>query len=957
MFVLLIKASLVIVILLAFYKLFLEKESFFAVNRIYLLACLVFALALPFITLPKLVEHQGYLTQWIESTDNEDLNVTNKGIPPLPTTEFFKVEFDTNDPKDTAPNDLIEVQVDHNEDLDIEAIDQIVPLENTTSDSENSSTKGIGFWLFWIYCFGVGVLVLNFLAQVAGTLFNAIRNEDKIQDEEGTIINLETESEPCSFFKYIFIHPDSYDFDTYEQIIAHEKIHVKQWHSLDLMLAEIAVVFLWFNPFVWLFRKEVEKNIEYQTDDLLTEKEPQVEKKGYQLNLLKIASYNKPLTITTNYNQSLIKQRILKMNAKKSNPYSYWKYAFVAPLAFVLLLMLNQPNSLYAIEAKGEIITTPTEQADKNILAQEGSTTETEPERNTETTQQQESVEDVQSDCQKLLKAAEKEDIEAIKKILQTFDLGCTPSTDAGDAGNFEYLRRAVTKDAEIIVNNARKTITVINETESETGGTVETIATIDLEWIAGKKVKKGKNYHSEIGIIDLDDHNNDDYNGARNKDCKQLIKAILSEDIVSIKELIAKTDVNCVDLRPDHKEVNDGNNRYYYMDPRTPLVAAARVGNLEIGKLLVEAGAKVDFQAPRDETPIMAAAESNALDFVKYLHQKGADINKKQQGEGSVLSVAARAGSLEVVKYLLAEGADIQANVAGEGTPLSVASRSGHLEVVKYLLSKGAKINADTRGEGTPLSVASRSGHLPVVKYLLDKGANINAQSIGEGTPLSVAARSGHLEVVEYLLERGADINTDSRGEGTPLSVAARSGHLPVVKYLLSKGANINADSRGEGTPLSVAARSGHLEVVKYLIAQKADLNAESVGEGTPLSVAARSGHLSVVKYLLNQGADINAEARGEGTPLSVAARSGHLNVVTFLLDQGADIEGSARGEGTPLTVAARSGHLDVVKFLVKKGADLNSNTLGEGTPLFVAARSGHRNVVNYLKAQGAEF
>ncbi|MEM6699339.1 MAG: M56 family metallopeptidase, partial [Bacteroidota bacterium] len=489
MFVLLIKASLVIVILLAFYKLFLEKVSFFAVNRIYLLACLIFALALPFITLPKLVEHQGYLTQWIENTDNEDISVGNETAP---SSELFKVEFDANDPENTASDGLIEVSVDHSEDLNVETVKPIVPLDNTASDSENSTTKGIGFWVFWIYCFGVGVLALNFVAQIIATLFKAIRNEDKIPDEEGIIINLETKSEPCSFFKYIFIHPDSYDFDTYEQIIAHEKVHVKQWHSLDLMLAEIVVIFLWFNPFVWLFRKEVEKNIEYQTDDLLTQKEAPVEKKGYQLNLLKIATHNKPLTITTNYNQSLIKQRILKMNAKKSNPYSYWKYAFVAPLAFVLLLMLNQPNSLHAIQARGKMMPDVTNQTAENqsINTQGETAAEIVLEDQNEIAKQEEGAENAQSDCQKLLKAAEKEDIEAIKKILESFDLSCTPSTDAGDAGNFEYLRRAVTKNAKVTVNKQQKTITVISKEPSETGGIVETIATIDLEWIAGKEPK-----------------------------------------------------------------------------------------------------------------------------------------------------------------------------------------------------------------------------------------------------------------------------------------------------------------------------------------------------------------------------------------------------------------------------------------------------------------------------------
>ncbi|MEM9848402.1 MAG: M56 family metallopeptidase, partial [Bacteroidota bacterium] len=352
MFLFLLKASLVVAILLAFYKLFLEKESFFAVNRIYLLACIILAVALPFLSLPKLMENQGYLTQLLQEKETEaiaDFTPTDASVD-FEKSKLIDVESNENERKRESENKsesltptTSEVEMEAQITFDEEIKEELIET------SENQSF-GLSDWLFWIYLFGVGVLFLNLLAQMGTTLFNAIRNDDKIADEEGTIINLEEESEPCSFFKYIFIHPDSYDFETYEQIVAHEKIHVKQWHSIDLLLAEIAVALFWFNPFVWLFRKEVEKNIEYQTDDLLTRKVVKKEKKGYQLNLLKIATHNKPLTITTNYNQSLIKQRILKMNAKKSNPYSYWKYAFVAPVLLTLILAMNEPYTAASFE-------------------------------------------------------------------------------------------------------------------------------------------------------------------------------------------------------------------------------------------------------------------------------------------------------------------------------------------------------------------------------------------------------------------------------------------------------------------------------------------------------------------------------------------------------------------------------------------------------------------------------
>ncbi len=120
------------------------------------------------------------------------------------------------------------------------------------------------------------------------------------------------------------------------------------------MEAKLAVILLWFNPLVWLLKKEIERNIEYQTDSLLLE-EGQISRNQYQLSLVQIAAPHKPLTITTNYNQSLLKQRILMMNAKKSILHGYWKYTFLAPLFFGTLLLLNKPAiSRTATDLRGD---------------------------------------------------------------------------------------------------------------------------------------------------------------------------------------------------------------------------------------------------------------------------------------------------------------------------------------------------------------------------------------------------------------------------------------------------------------------------------------------------------------------------------------------------------------------------------------------------------------------------
>ncbi|MEM7374936.1 MAG: ankyrin repeat domain-containing protein [Bacteroidota bacterium] len=815
----LIKSSLILAVFWLFYKLVLERESFFAANRLYLLGTLILTFVLPFVTLPELMDVQGIVSTFIEQVETAQ--------PSVQVQESKSLETAITAPAVHQPREF----------------QSVAPPTAT----DNSSHWGLREWILACYYFGIAIFSLHLLTQLWGIFLRLFRQADRIDGIDYILINSPLIKEPCSFFRYIFIDPERYDYETYEQILSHEEVHIQQRHSIDLLLAELVTIILWFHPLVWLFRKEVEKNIEYQTDDLLLTGK-KVEKAQYQMNLLKVATYQKPLAITTNYNQSLIKKRILKMSSKKSNPHSYWKYAFIAPVVFMMLLIMNKPSSFAKLAPATPAITL-SELADTIVLRLE----------------------------QEM--ASEK----AIEEI---------------QPGSSEHLSAHSPPIEEIQI-----------------------------------PVSSG------------------------NSSCKQLIDAILDEDLSEVKHLLKRVDPNCENPNDEHIIRQVGKNTFYMSKPKTPLVAAAQEGNVVIGRLLIQAGADPQFYSDGDQSPIMAASGAGSLAFVQLLRRQGAEIDKEIHGEGTPMIAAARNGHTDIVMYLHREGADIDQASHGDGSPILVAARGGHTETVRYLLTQGVDIDAESQGEGTPLSVAARSGHLATVGLLLRKGAHINANVQGEGTPLSVAARSGHLEVVDYLLAEGADINAETHGEGTPLSVAARSGHVEVVRHLVSQGADINAEVHGEGTPISVAARSGHLKVVEYLLSQGADINAESQGEGTPLSVAARSGHLETVKFLLANGADINAESQGEGTPLSVAARSGHEETVRYLIAQGADINAETAGEGTPLSVAARSGHLKTVKLLIAQGADINAETAGEGTPLSVATRSGHTDIVDYLLSLGADI
>ena len=120
---------------------------------------------------------------------------------------------------------------------------------STTVPVQKYLVRGLSFWLMAIYLFGVIVLALRLVAQLITILLRVLGHKDRVIDEDCIILNLQGAVEPCSFFRYIFINPARYDYETYEQILAHERVHARMGHTLDLLCMELAIVVLWFNPF------------------------------------------------------------------------------------------------------------------------------------------------------------------------------------------------------------------------------------------------------------------------------------------------------------------------------------------------------------------------------------------------------------------------------------------------------------------------------------------------------------------------------------------------------------------------------------------------------------------------------------------------------------------------------------------------------------------------------------
>ncbi|MEO8763530.1 MAG: M56 family metallopeptidase [Ginsengibacter sp.] len=295
-------ASLILTACLIFYKLLLQKETFFYLNRFVLLLFIILAFILPVIHIPQEISFRKAAAP---------VNLASTEIP-----------VDNNTTASTAQN-------------------AISRIDQPNQKNQSINLQKVEQWLIYLYWFGVVLCGLNFLMQAVALLYKAY-SRPVIRDGKFRIVEIQGDKAPCSFGNNIFINPGKYDWETYNQVLLHEKIHIGQKHTFDLVLGEITLIFQWFNPFAWLWRKELENNLEFFTDRKVLQYDG-VKKESYQLSLLKVAAPHFPLSLTTNYNQSLLKKRIVMMNAKKSNVHTTWKYFFLLPLMVLFVCLFNEP--------------------------------------------------------------------------------------------------------------------------------------------------------------------------------------------------------------------------------------------------------------------------------------------------------------------------------------------------------------------------------------------------------------------------------------------------------------------------------------------------------------------------------------------------------------------------------------------------------------------------------------
>jgi len=233
-----------------------------------------------------------------------------------------------------------------------------------------------------------------------------------------------------------------------------------------------------------------------------------------------------------------------------------------------------------------------------------------------------------------------------------------------------------------------------------------------------------------------------------------------------------------------------------------TPLLFAAQQGDVDSGRLLLQAGADVNDRSRLDrKTVLIVAAASGHAAFTGLLLEKGADPDLSDDRGFTALHYAALdARGADIVRTLLAHHANPNprttkdsreyvnagVNLAG-ATPLFFAASRGHVETVRALLANGADPFMTTDTGTAPLIVATWGGSPYAGDWTEDEKQNL-------------------LEVTRLLVERGADVNATGEHGWTPLHGAAYKGMDAVVQFLVERGARLEVFDEYGQTPLSIA-------------------------------------------------------------------------------------------------------------------------------------------------------
>jgi len=299
-----IKSSLSLIILFGLYWFLLRREKIFVFNRFFLISSVIFSLIVPFISVP-----------------------VNLQTLPIPDHQIPSFEYLINE---TAVTDNI-IQISSG-------------IQGQFASDEETQFN-IAAILIILYFTGLMLFLVRFLRNIILLKKSASSCDKRYIDGFKLVLTSEKVS-PCCFFSNIYLNRDDYlNGKIDNDLLDHELEHIKQFHTVDILIIELVKIFYWFNPVLILYDRAIRLNHEYLADNRVINGKSDLN--NYMNKLLNIITGRNNMSLTSGSFHSSTKQRLLMMVKPKSGNIRYGvRITLAICLLVIFSLFMSFKNSL-----------------------------------------------------------------------------------------------------------------------------------------------------------------------------------------------------------------------------------------------------------------------------------------------------------------------------------------------------------------------------------------------------------------------------------------------------------------------------------------------------------------------------------------------------------------------------------------------------------------------------------
>lgn len=301
----LLECSLLLSLLYGIYWVLLRKGRLFTLNRFFLLTAFAGSFLIPLIDID------------------------------LPTQNYMYIE---------APvTTLSDARLAYYEKMD----EWMVASASSARASENQkqmqqSTSWLLIGLISVYLTGMALSLIR-MGWIYVTLM-MLKRKGTLEERDGlTIVKLDQPMAPFSFLNYVFVSSDQAHEDSFRHILDHERTHIRERHSIDLMIVQFLAALQWFNPAAWWLIKSLKTTHEYRADQQMISKGYSVNE--YQTLLLQQLISNNSYGLVHNFNLTFIKKRIAMMKIQKIGWTNKTQMALALSLGVMIAFITVQCNA------------------------------------------------------------------------------------------------------------------------------------------------------------------------------------------------------------------------------------------------------------------------------------------------------------------------------------------------------------------------------------------------------------------------------------------------------------------------------------------------------------------------------------------------------------------------------------------------------------------------------------